>query len=1109
MSGYFAGCTGYTYAYGSGLGGLTHAAWTQPGGTGSIYPSEYGVHNYDQYSGTRGFTSSVYSRDYAIPDVSLNDTFESWRNLTNDQIIEKLNLLKVYGATHGDGIMIANSTGGTLAVAFSGNVLRTHTTFCNNVSVEKTLKVGGVLIPAPAAGEDGGPPQGSVTTGYNFSEKLLILNTEDNKIGCDFSGIIVGGGVTGPNPTSIDNSDGGDKDNAFAFDRPYLLHQNSLWRTKEGMWFEGELNHSCIFGGRTFCGGTGEDYPYGPYGYTGCGLTYSNSPATGGVVRWYFGPTLGTYNYLDIDGRNGVAGKTGYAWHNPFEPAEIGGATGALVLSNAGGPLLEFDGSQDGDFGFTNIYRGANRKRIIKNNHGFVLGNVLRYSGVTQGYTYASAAGKYELHGDGTRAAEVIGVVSKVVDFRTFDVTFMGEVLGTKSEWNSALVENHTEGLIPGCVYYLSQHGKASRGKLQHAIPANVGYVSRPVLVATGKTSGIVMPFTGQYLSPTGCSGGNGNGSISGNSGNDATFFEVGYDKDSTAFSQGDVVCVNAEKTGGIDFADISKGGDFIQPFGVVYDVNADGDVATIATSGTITFPGPFKLPSIGTYYLSEEGKLIQKPSSIALKVLDAISPSTIILNIQDAGFIDGGEKRYGSNQKRGSQEGKPGIQGPILGPTGATGHTFDNSLQVNENLLRNPNFGLWQRGIGTTSAHTGINNTYFADRWVRLTQTGTGGFYGNNPYTGKSAGTHRTIDTRLERGSFNKKQTKVEGHPDFYAVVKGAITYHGGTQSYEYSKVEQRIQDSTSFAGNIMTASFYCRASGGTGNCHVAWIQNLTGKTGPVPGSTLGGIYSLTSNNAGTSAAYGITASEIITPITDFTVGTDWSRYAFSFIAPEVSDAAGASGANYTPSRGPSADHFASLSFFTQLTSLPDGTHKNINFPHELHLSQVKLEKGNVSTTFNYVDYYKEFTECSRYYQTSYVDGIPVGTDTMRNRSQPDTSGVNFFVPGNYLYIHELPVRMRKVPICSLWSPTGIPEEGFNRDAGQDMRFSAGTRGHINNELRTGASNSKNISCFTDTPNAIEIRVHRGASKLDTITVHYRVDAELNDGFPEHPTTT
>ena len=36
-----------------------------------------------------------------------------------------------------------------------------------------------------------------------------------------------------------------------------------------------------------------------------------------------------------------------------------------------------------------------------------------------------------------------------------------------------------------------------------------------------------------------------------------------------------------------------------------------------------------------------------------------------------------------------------------------------------------------------------------------------------------------------------------------------------------------------------------------------------------------------------------------------------------------------------------------------------------------------------------------------------------------------------------------------------------------------------------------------------TTTPNGIEIRVLRGAVRLDTITVHYEADAELKSGFP------
>ena len=430
-NGNFAGCTGYTWEYRTKhIGPGSTASYLMPGGTGNIYPSEYGNHHYDQYSGARGYTTNVYFRDYSINDVELNDTFESWRIKTNNEIIEKLNLLQVYGATAGDGMMMALGTGGTLAYAFSGNVLRTHSTFCSNVSVGGQLRVAGSLI-----GVDN--IDTGITVGHNFNENLLILNTNESPaIGCDYAGLIIGGYATGPNPESIDNSDGADYYNSFVFDRPYFVHKEGKWRTKEGLWFEGRLNHQNIFTGLTGGAGpgsTGGDYPYGPYGYTGCSADINNLhdwndvPVVGGVVRMYFGPTLDGYNYLEVDGRGDRVGVTGDPWTG------TGGfnnqtAPNALVVGNTAGALVEFQSD-----GFVNIVKGANNIRVEKRNHGFVFGNVLRYSGTTQGYTYASAAGDYELHGDHIRAAEVIGVVSRVINNDTFDLTMSGEVVGTKA----------------------------------------------------------------------------------------------------------------------------------------------------------------------------------------------------------------------------------------------------------------------------------------------------------------------------------------------------------------------------------------------------------------------------------------------------------------------------------------------------------------------------------------------------------------------------------------------------------------------------------------------------------------------------------------------------
>ena len=1092
-AGYFGECIGYTYAYGvgssaagpgaaQGNNGSTYAAWVLPGGTGSIWPSEYGVHSYDWMSGS---TLSVYHKDYSIDDVSLNDTFESWRVKTNDEIIEKLNLLQVYGATAADGIMMALGTGGTLAVAFSGNILRTHSTFCNNLSIGGQLRVAGNLIGVDAI-------SGGVTVGHNFDENLIILNTNESPaVGCDYSGLIIGGSATGPNPASIDKpiDDGGDFYNSFVFDRPYLIHKEGKWRTKEALWLEGRLNHQEVFTGRTSEGSTGDDYPYGPYGYTGCSADIKNKHdwnseqggVKGGVVRMYFGPTLDGFNYLEVDGRGDRVGATGDPWTG------TGGfndqtAPNALVIGNTAGALVEFQSD-----GYVNIVKGANKQRIVKNNHGFAFGNVIRYSGTTQGYTYASAAGENELHGDGIRAAEVVGVISRVVNNDTFDITYMGEITGTVSEWNTALVENHTEGLVPGNVYFLSIYNTADRGKIQFQEPNIAGYINRPVLISTGKTSGIILPYRGQYNSSTGCT--SGDSSSSGASGDELTSFVRSYDSSSQTFVEGNVVCVDPQQTSGLNLAD-STVLDKSHVLGMITYVDATNNYFRVATSGTVTLSSGV-LSEPGTHYLHENGNLRTTPgNALSVKVLDAISPTRVVLNI-DAPVVSGANARSDGGGQFKSRSRRIGSSLNILGPTGGTGSTYDNALQVNKNELINPDFGIWQRGTGTTHAWGGTANAYFADRWLRVSQTGTGS---TNPTTGSSGGTSRSFDYKIKRGSFKKKETLIPNHPNYYSIIRGGITFSGGTMNNEWCRVEQRIEDCTSFAGEVMTVSFYAKGANpnnyhATGDCHVAFIQNLTGTTGAVPGATSGGLYA-------SSSGLGVTASEIITPISDFSLTTNWEPYNFSFFVPELSSAAGASGANHNISLGVSGDHFASLAFYTQ------DTNNHINFMKDLHLSQIKLERGNIPTAFNLVNPNEELRKCQRYYQHSYVYGIHPGSNTMSTITHPDTSGINFVVPNSYLNVYEFPERMRKNPTCSLWSPTGIVDEAFNRDASNDLRNVAGTKGY-DGRGRSTRANSINVKCSSDTPNAIEIKILGGAVPLDTVTVHYEADADFNNAFP------
>jgi|21_taG_2_1085346.scaffolds.fasta_scaffold00364_5 hypothetical protein len=59
---------------------------------------------------------------YEITDVSLGDTFQEWRRITNEDIIDKLNRLKLYTGISADGISVGVDVNGVFAVEHSGYV---------------------------------------------------------------------------------------------------------------------------------------------------------------------------------------------------------------------------------------------------------------------------------------------------------------------------------------------------------------------------------------------------------------------------------------------------------------------------------------------------------------------------------------------------------------------------------------------------------------------------------------------------------------------------------------------------------------------------------------------------------------------------------------------------------------------------------------------------------------------------------------------------------------------------------------------------------------------------------------------------------------------------
>jgi hypothetical protein len=160
-------------------------------------------------------------------------------------------------------------------------------------------------------------------------------------------------------------------------------------------------------------------------------------------------------------------------------------ATGALKLPTGtsaeqpGSPsqgMIRFNSTDTSFEGYdgtawSGIGGGGTKDRVSQASHGFVAGDTLYLNGST--YTKAIATS--------AATAEVVGVVSRVIDSSTFEITLSGEVSGLS-------------GLTVGEVYFLSA---ATAGALTVTEPSVIGQVSVPVGIASSTTSLYVAPKRG------------------------------------------------------------------------------------------------------------------------------------------------------------------------------------------------------------------------------------------------------------------------------------------------------------------------------------------------------------------------------------------------------------------------------------------------------------------------------------------------------------------------------------------------------------------------------------------------------------------------------------
>jgi hypothetical protein len=128
---------------------------------------------------------SVSNNTYQIPTLQANTTFYDWYIKENNEIIAKLNLLQLYGATSGDGILASTnssglltlSIGGTSGIVQSGLTFNGSVTFKNLVNLPNlSYKITGLTSGTP--GISFGMPLRITTTGYTAGKADSQVNAE-------------------------------------------------------------------------------------------------------------------------------------------------------------------------------------------------------------------------------------------------------------------------------------------------------------------------------------------------------------------------------------------------------------------------------------------------------------------------------------------------------------------------------------------------------------------------------------------------------------------------------------------------------------------------------------------------------------------------------------------------------------------------------------------------------------------------------------------------------------------------------------------------------------------------------------------------------------------
>ena len=309
----------------------------------------------------------------------------------------------------------------------------------------------GITFMLPVNFQSGVTFNGAVT----FNASTFTVNA--NVVTIDDYNIVLGD-TTGASDAAINTAGGG----GLLLKHTGNTYTEWLWRADSVHGVTGVWRSNTHIG---FSGATSGLYPH-----SGGVL-----PVYGSGIRIGGGSTSDHGLLVSLSNDGGVAGTTSNRNISFSRYAPSGSTAFMTVLS----------GTTYGAYPYVNIPSGVNKKTVRQSAHGFSFGTPIRLT--VSGYTLASA--------QDSESAEVFGVVSNVISDNEFETTFLGEIFGN---FSSVLISGIGSTLSVGTVYYLHPF---QEGKYNNTPSSQAGTVHKAVLIGTGASSGIVLPYTGGVIS--------------------------------------------------------------------------------------------------------------------------------------------------------------------------------------------------------------------------------------------------------------------------------------------------------------------------------------------------------------------------------------------------------------------------------------------------------------------------------------------------------------------------------------------------------------------------------------------------------------------------------